>query len=170
MSHLIGIKRAQLGQLAIAIAPHLVHQALLAVHDLVMRQRQNEIFGHPIHPGKSQHIQMIASKKRIHLEEVQNVVHPAHVPLVIESERIFFKHSRDLGARRAFFSNQNRLRMGKFDDLVELAQKVPSFEVAIPAVFVRFPRLVAIVQINHVRHRIDPKPVQVEFFNPKECA
>ena len=50
MSHLIGIKRAQLGQLAIAIAPHLVHQALLAVHDLVMRQRQNEIFGHPIHP------------------------------------------------------------------------------------------------------------------------
>lgn len=66
---------------------------------------------------------MIASEKRIHLEEVQNVVHPAHVPLVIESERIFFKHSRDLGARRAFFSNQNRLRMGKFDDLVELAQK-----------------------------------------------
>ena len=32
-------------------------------------------------------LQMIASKKRIHLEEVQNVVHPAHVPLVIESER-----------------------------------------------------------------------------------
>ena len=46
---LIAVERAQRGKLLLIRAVHLVEHRLLAVHDLVVRKREDEVFGKGVH-------------------------------------------------------------------------------------------------------------------------
>ena len=62
------------------------------------------------------------------------------------------------------------MRMILEDRLVELFEEIHRLEVARVAVFVRLPLAVPapIVEVQHVRDRVDAQPVDVELLEPKE--
>jgi hypothetical protein len=56
------------------------------VHDLVVRERQDEVLGERVHERERQLVVMPAAVDRLVLEVRERVVHPAHVPLEAEPE------------------------------------------------------------------------------------
>src|ERR1044071_1167524 len=60
---------------------HFSNERPLAVHDFVVRQRQDEILRVRIHHPEGQVVVMEAPVNRVLGEVAQRVVHPSHVPL-----------------------------------------------------------------------------------------
>ena len=83
--HLVEGQRAQAGKLAPPVARHAADQRALAVHALVVAARANEVFGKGVHDGEREQAVVAGTPRKIGLHEVQGVVHPAHVPLVVEA-------------------------------------------------------------------------------------
>ena len=65
---------------------HLVYQRALAVHDLIVRNRQNEILRKSVKKRKRYQIVIVFSRQTVKRGVAENVVHPAHVPFEIETE------------------------------------------------------------------------------------
>lgn len=59
---------------------------ILAVNHLIVRQRQNKVFGMVVQHTKGQLVVMILAVHRVQLHVVQRVVHPAQIPLVPEPQ------------------------------------------------------------------------------------
>jgi hypothetical protein len=86
-------------------ARHLVEQMALAVHHLIVAERQHEVFGVVIPDGKSDIALVELAEPMVKLEVIEHVVHPAHVPLQIEAQA---PHGGGLGHHRpsgGFFGN-----------------------------------------------------------------
>ena len=81
-----GVIGAQIGEALPSIARHAAEDRAFAVHDLVMRQRQDEIFREGVVQAEQDVAVMIAAVDRVLGNVVQGVVHPAHVPFVAEAE------------------------------------------------------------------------------------
>src|ERR1700678_622664 len=79
-------QRAQVGELLPAIARHLVQQGALAVNDLVVRERQHEIFEPRVDKSEGQIAMMKSPIDRLLAEVVECAVHPSHVPLETKTE------------------------------------------------------------------------------------
>src|SRR6202046_3642664 len=79
-------QRAQVGELLPAIAGHLVDQRALAVDDLVVRERQHEVFEPRVNKSEGQIAVMKSPVNRLLAEVVERVVHPSHVPLEAEAK------------------------------------------------------------------------------------
>ena len=82
----VGVERAQVRELLPAVARHLREQRALAVHDLVVGERQDEVLGVGVDHREGQLVVVVAAVHGIVREVVERVVHPAHVPLEAEAE------------------------------------------------------------------------------------
>ena len=58
---------------------------MLAVHDFVVRQRQNEILRESVVETEDDIAVMMLAVDRLFGDVIQGVVHPPHVPLVAEA-------------------------------------------------------------------------------------
>ena len=56
------------------------------MHDLVVRQRQDEVLAEGVEQRERELVVVVAPVDRVLLEVVEHVVHPAHVPLEAEAE------------------------------------------------------------------------------------
>jgi hypothetical protein len=61
------------------------------VHDLVVRERQDEALGPRVEPAHRQLVVVVAPMDRIAVQVLQRVVHPTHVPLVRKAEATFLE-------------------------------------------------------------------------------
>ena len=112
--HHVGRKAAYACSLFLRRARHLIIERTLAVDDLIVRDRQNEILGERIEERERQAVVVALSKQRIQRHVAQHVVHPAHVPFIIESETAHVSRLRHHRPRGAFFGNHHDLRhLGK---------------------------------------------------------
>jgi hypothetical protein len=68
------------------VTGHAPEDRALAVHDFVMRQRQNEVLGECVVQPEQDLVVMMLAVDRVLADVVQRVVHPAHVPFVAEAE------------------------------------------------------------------------------------
>ena len=75
------------------IAGHFFQKGALAVDDLIVRKRQNEIFVEGVDHREGEFVVMILAVNRIEREIPQRIVHPAHVPFQIEAK------AADIGGR-----------------------------------------------------------------------
>ena len=82
----VGEERAHVRHLLPAVARHLVQQRTLAVHDLVVRDRQHEVLGVRVHHRERHLVVVVAAVDRREAQVLQRVVHPAHVPFEAEAE------------------------------------------------------------------------------------
>ena len=80
------VQRPEVGEPLPAVAGHLADQAALAVDDLVVGQRQHEVFAPRIHHPEGQLVVVPAPVDGLLGEVRQRVVHPAHVPLEPEPQ------------------------------------------------------------------------------------
>ena len=70
------------------------------MHDLVVAQRANKVLGKGVHDGEREQAVVAGAPRKIGLHVVQGVVHPAHVPLVVEAQAAVLRrigHERPRG-------------------------------------------------------------------------
>ncbi len=91
-----GVVGAQIGESLPLVARHAAEDRALAVHDLVMRQRQNEILGESVMQAEQDLAVMMAAMDRVLRHVVESVVHPAHVPFVAEAKPAPVNRTRHL--------------------------------------------------------------------------
>ena len=107
-------------QLAPLVARHLVEQRALAVHDLVVRERQDEVLRERVHERERDQVVVVAAIQRVERHVAQRVVHPAHVPLEVEAEAAEVHRPRHAGERRGFLRHRQHAGEVVADRPVEL--------------------------------------------------
>ena len=76
--------RAQVSEFLPSVARHFGEQRAFAVYHFVVRQRQDKVFAVLIHHAEGHQIVVVFAVNRIFLHIAQSVVHPAHIPFVLE--------------------------------------------------------------------------------------
>ena len=70
---------------------------MLAVNDLVMREREDIVLGKGIHHRETELIVMPCPRIRVSREIIEGIMHPAHIPLMCKAETAFLDGMRYLG-------------------------------------------------------------------------
>ena len=81
-----GVEGTEVGPLLPVVAGHLRDERTLAVHDLVVAQRQDEVLGERVQQAEGEVVVVVLAVYRLLREVLEGVVHPAHVPLEAEPE------------------------------------------------------------------------------------
>ena len=172
MRHPIAEEAAQSRELLPVVAGHLAHERALAVHDLVVRQGQHEVLAEGIHKGERDLVLIPLAVDGVEAHVREHVVHPAHVPLVVESHAAHVDGLRDQRPCRRLFGDHQSVGMELEDRLVELLDEVHGFQVARVSVLVRLPLAVlpAVVQVEHVGDGVDAQTVDVVLFEPEHSV
>ena len=168
----VGIEEPQVGELLPDIARHLIEQRSLAVHHLVVREGQHEVFVERVDQAEGQLVVVILAVHGIVPHVAERVVHPAHVPFQAEAEPSHVGRPRDAGPGGRFLRDREHARVVGMDLDVETLDEVDRFEVLAAAVAVGQPLavLAAVVEVEHRGHGIDPQAVDVVVVEPKERA
>ena len=78
--------------------------------DLVVRERQDEVLAVHVERREGHQVVVPAAVDRILVHVLEDVVHPAHVPLVGEPEAAEVHRPADAGQRRRFLGRRDRAR------------------------------------------------------------
>ena len=70
------------------VAWHLAQQGSLPIHNLVVRDRKDKVFGESVNHAEREVVLMVLAIDRILRKIEEHVVHPAHVPLHREAESV----------------------------------------------------------------------------------
>jgi hypothetical protein len=164
------VQHAQVGGLLPPVAGHLVEQRALAVHHLVVRERQDEVLGVGVEHRERDLVVRPPAVDGVALHVLQDVVHPAHVPLVGEPETAEVHRPAHRGPRGRFLRRGDRPRRVLVRQRVQLPQELHRLEVLAPTVPVGhpLPRLARVVQVQHRRDGVDAQAVDVELPQPEE--
>ena len=98
---------AQIGKTLPVIAGHFADQRAFAVHDFVMRERQNEIFRECIKQPESQVVVVIIAMDGLFRHIIQSIVHPPHIPFIGEAKTAIGDWPADAGPRGRFLGDHN---------------------------------------------------------------
>ena len=82
----VGVEEPQVGELLPDIPRHLIEQRSFAVHHLVVREGQHEVFVERVDEAEGQFVVVILAVHGIVPHVAERVVHPAHVPFQAETE------------------------------------------------------------------------------------
>ena len=152
------------------IARHPAQQRALAVHHLVVGERQDEILVMVIEHREREFVLMVLPMNRVVAEITERVVHPAHVPLKREAQPAQIGRPRHLWPGGGLFGDSHHAWKLGVREVVELPDEINGFEILAPAELVGDPlaRLPRIVQVEHRGHRIHPQAVHVKAVAPEE--
>ena len=75
-----------------------------------MRQRQDKFLREGIDEAEGEAVMVPAAVDAFFLHVVEAVVHPAHIPFVVEAETALVHGSANAWPRRAFFRDEQRAR------------------------------------------------------------
>ncbi len=159
---------AQVGQLLPAVARHLAQQRTLAVHDLVVGDRQHVVLGVRVHHRERHLVVVVLAVDRLVRHVVQRVVHPAHVPLEAEPQTPEVGGPRDPRPRGRLLGDRHDPGHPLVRGGVHLLEERDGFEVLATAELVRGPLalLARVVEVQHRGHCVDAQPVDVELLQP----
>ena len=86
MSHHVAEEGAQVSELVVVLAGHLVDQAAFAVHYFVVADGQHEVLAEGIEEAEGDFVVVACAEERVGLHVAEHVVHPAHVPLEVKAQ------------------------------------------------------------------------------------
>ena len=163
-------QQTQRGPLLPRIAGHAAQQRPLAVHHLVVRQRQHEPLGVGVQHRERQLAVVPAAMHRIARDVFEHVVHPAHVPLEREPQAALIHGPRHAGPDGGFFRARDDAGMFAPEHTVQVLQEGHGLEVLAPALAVGNPlaRRARIVEVEHRGHGIDAQAIDMELLDPVE--
>ena len=169
MRHLVEGQRAQAGKLAPPVARHAADQRALAVHDLVVAQRANEVLGKGVHDGEREQPVVAGAPRKIGLHVVQGVVHPTHVPLVVEAQAAVLRRIGHERPRGGLFGHHHHVGVVRLHGAVDLTDKRAGVQVLLGTVLVEL-LLAGIVdakvEVQHAGHAVHANAVHVEVLEP----
>ena len=129
MRHHIQIQCPHARELAPDVPRHAVDERMLAVHDLVVGKRKNEVLGKRIGHRKRQLILVPPPVDACTREIMECVMHPSHVPFVGEVESALRGLRGDTRPRGRLFRDHHRKRKTVADGRVEFAHESDRLEV-----------------------------------------
>ena len=94
--------------LFLGISRHLSRHGAFSVDHLVMGEHQDEVLAVCVEHTEGQLSVVLVPEIGIALHISQEIVHPAHIPLIIKAQAAFLHISRDLGPGRGFLCNEDR--------------------------------------------------------------
>ena len=165
---LVAVQQAQVGVLLPRIARQLGQHRALAVDDLVVRQRQDEVLGERVERAKRQLVVVPPAVDRIARDEPERVVHPAEVPLVAEPQAPGLGRPRHPAPRGRLLGDGLDVGVRGVDRAVALLQEADRVAVVVRAVLVGHPLagLARVVAVQHRGHPVDPQAVDVVAVEP----
>ena len=166
----VGQVGAQVGQLLPAVSGHLAQHRALAVHDLVVAQRQHVVLRPGVDQGEGHVAVVVRAVDGVALEVAQGVVHPAHVPLEAEAETAVAGGAGDTGPGGGLLGDGDHAGHPLVDGGVHLLQELHRLEVLAAAVLVGQPLAVVagVVEVEHRGDAVDAQAVGVELLEPVE--
>ena len=162
----------QIPELILVEAWHLVDHRALEMDDLIVAQHQDELLRGSIAHTEGHLVMCTLPEVRIQLHIVEEVMHPAHVPLIGEAEAVILRCRRHLRPCGRLLCDDDRAILPAEDDGVQMLEELDGLEVSVSAVLIRYPLaiLAAIVEVEHGRHRIDTESVDVILVIPVQCV
>ena len=153
-----GVVGAEVGEPLPLVAGHLLYQRALAVHYLVVGERQDEVLVKGVDEGEGDLAVVVLTVDGVLGDVLQAVVHPAHVPLVAESQTTHRGRAADHRPGCGFFCDGGGARMVPEDELVRALEECHGLEVLVAAVHVGDPLtgLARVVEVEHRGHGVDP--------------
>ena len=167
--HLVESQRAQAGKLAPPVARHAADERALAVHDLVVAQRANEVLGKGVHDGEGQQPVVARAPRKIGLHVVQSVIHPAHVPLVVEAQAAVLRRIGHERPRGGLLGHHHHVGVVRLYGTVDLTDKRAGVQVLLGTVLVELLLagiINAKVEVQHAGHAVHANAVHVEVLKP----
>jgi hypothetical protein len=139
------------------------------MHDLVVRERQDEIFREGIVQAEQDFVVVKFSMHWILADIAQRVVHPAHVPFVTEAQSAMLDRARHLRPGRGFFGGRRGLWKAREHLGVEAMHESDRVEIFAPAKFVGNPATcgAAVIEVKHGGDCIDPQAVDTVTLQPE---
>ena len=169
MRHLVEGQRAQAGKLAPPVARHAADERALAVHDFVVAQRADEVLGKGVHDGEREQAVVAGAPRKIGLHVVQGVVHPAHVPLVVEAQAAVLRRIGHERPRGGLLGHHHHVGVVGLHGAVDLTDKRAGVQVLLGTVLVEL-LLAGIVnakvEVQHAGHAVHANAVHVEVLEP----
>src|SRR5262245_59320637 len=101
---------AQIGKALPLVTRHAAEKRTLAVDDLIVRERQDEIFEKGIMQAEKDLAVMMLAVDRIFADVFECVVHPSHVPLVAKSQTAPLDRPRHHGPSGRLLRRRRRVR------------------------------------------------------------
>ena len=140
------------------------------MHHFVVRQRQHEVFGKGVEQTEGQLVVVVTTMDRVVRHVIEHVVHPAHVPFVVEAQPPHFRRTADRRPGGGFLGVGRGARAFLPEHLVHPAQEVYRFEVFTPPVDVGNPLtgLAAVVAVEHRGHGIDAQTIDTVVLDPEQ--
>ena len=168
----VAIEGAQVGELLFVVAGHLVDQAALAVHDLVVADGQHKVFAESVEEAERDLAVVARAEERVGLHVAEHVVHPAHVPLEVEAETAVGRRFCHQRPGSGFLRDHHLVRVTAEHRRVALLQEGDGLQVFLAAVDVLLPFAVAavVVEVKHAGHSVDAQAVDVVLLNPEQRA
>ena len=166
----VPVEGPQCRELLPLVARDLAEKRALAVHDLVVREGQDEVLVPRVDEREGQLVVVPPPVHGLLGDVVERVVHPAHVPLEREAEPSAVGRPGDARPRRRLLRDHRDAGVRAVDDRVQLPQERRRLEVLPAAVAVRHPLagLARVVEVEHRRDGVDPEAVGMELLEPVE--
>ena len=170
MGHHVAVEGAQVGKLGVIIARHLVDEAALAVHHLVVADGQHKVFAEGVEEAEGDLAVVAGPEERVGAHVADHVVHPAHVPLEVEAQAPILGGLGDQRPCGGFLGDHELFGVAAQDGAVQLAQKGDGLQVLLAAVPVGLPLAVpaVVVEVEHAGHGVHPQAVDVVFLQPEQ--
>ena len=169
MRHLVESQRAQAGKLAPPVARHAADERALAVDDLVVAQRADKVLGKGVHDGEREQAVVAGAPRKIGLHVVQGVVHPAHVPLVVEAQAAVLRRIGHERPRGGLLGHHHHVGVVRLHGAVDLADKSAGVQVLLRTVLVEFLLTGVVdakVEVQHAGHTVHANAIYVEVLEP----
>ena len=139
------------------------------MHDLVVAQRANKVLGKGVHDGEREQPVVAGAPRKIGLHVVQGVVHPAHVPLVVEAQAAVLRRVGHERPRGGLLSHHHHVREVGLHGAVDLTDKRAGVQVLLGTVLVELLLagiIDAKVEVQHAGHAVHANAVHVEVLEP----
>ncbi len=140
------------------------------MHHLVVGNRIDEALGVLVHHRERQLVDVESAMDRLLREELERVVHPAHVPLEREAEPAVLDVARYSAPRRTLFGDGKGPGGLLSDRRVRAAQELDGLDVLPTSVLVGHPFAMfpAVVEVEHRSDCIDPERIHMELLDPEQ--
>ena len=165
----VPVERPQRGVLLPGVARHLVEHRALAVHDLVVRERQHEVLAEGVEHRERDVVVVPRAGAPGPARVGEHVVHPAHVPLVGEARarrrrRAGSPPGHEVDSSAMVTVPGTRPCVSRVQLLQE--RRPPRGSRARRTGWASTPRRPRVVQVQHRGHGVDAQAVHVELLEP----
>ena len=169
MSHPIAKETTKARKFLPIITWHFVNQGALAMHYLIMGKRQHKILTKGIHHGESNLVMVPLAVDRIQTAISQDIVHPAHIPLVVKAHAAHINRLGNIWPGGRLLSNHQSLWILSKHGFIQLVEEIYSLQIAVAAMLIGLPfaTLSAVIQIQHIGHSINAKAINMILIHPE---